>query len=119
MHRQVDGMLGQMRANEKLALMSHNMHLCRRLTRSSAPTPPLARGGKNRSAAGSMARGALSGGSLFSVDADRTRPRLAAVSYAVKTIREKAGTLNALLGEIGDCFVLTDRRNGLARAVVD
>lgn len=29
MHRQVDRILGQMRANEKLALMSHNMHLCR------------------------------------------------------------------------------------------
>jgi len=29
MHRQVDRLLGQMRANEKLALMSHNMDLCR------------------------------------------------------------------------------------------
>jgi len=29
MHRQLDRRLGQMRPNEKLALMSHNMHLCR------------------------------------------------------------------------------------------
>jgi len=60
MHRQVDRMLGQMRADEKLALMSHNMHLCRAPDAVAGIDASAGPGGKNRSAARSVACSALS-----------------------------------------------------------
>ena len=79
MHRQVDRLLGQMRAHEKLALMSHNMHLCRAPDAVAGSDAAAGPGGKDRSCPRSMAGSALSGRSVFSVDADwaaaRTRSR--------------------------------------------
>ncbi len=106
MHRQVDRVLGQMRANEKLALMSHNMHLCRApeaVVGSNAAAGP---GGKTDPALGAWLA-ARYPNEVFSVWMLIGRGRDSQPFPTLsKDIREKAGTLNALLGEIGDCFLL-------------
>jgi erythromycin esterase-like protein len=106
MHRIVDHQLERMRANEKLALMSHNMHLCRApnaVARSDAAAGP---GGKTDPPLGAWLAARFPA-EIFSVwmligrgQDSQPFPTLS------KQIREKAGTLNTLLGEIGDCFLL-------------
>jgi erythromycin esterase-like protein len=106
MHRQVDHVFAQMRSNEKLALMSHNMHLCRApeaVTGSDAVAGP---GGKTDPSLGAWLASRFRG-ETFSVwmligrGADlQPFPSLS------NKICEKRGTLNAILGEIGDCFLL-------------
>jgi erythromycin esterase-like protein len=114
MHRQVDRMLGQMRADEKLALMSHNMHLCRTpdaVAESDAGAGP---GGKTDPPLGAWLA-ARYPAEIFSVWMLIGRGRDSQPFPTLsKEIKEKRGTLNALLGEIGDCFILpidpTDER---------
>ena len=106
MHRQVDRELQQMHTGEKLALMAHNMHLCRApdaIARSDEAAGP---GGKTEPALGAWLAMRFPG-EVFSVwmligrgQDSQPFPTLS------KQIREKAGTLNSLLGEIGDCFLL-------------
>jgi erythromycin esterase-like protein len=108
MHRQVGRMLGQMRADEKLALMSHNMHLCR---------APEAVAGSNKNAAAGP--GGKTDPPLGTWLASRYPAEVFSIWMLIgrgedsqpfptlsKTIREKTGTLNAILGEVGDCFIL-------------
>ncbi len=106
MHRQVDHTLGQMRANEKLALMSHNMHLCRApqaVVGSDAAAGP---GGKTDPPLGAWLA-ARYPAEVFSVWMLAGRGRDSQPFHSLSNeIREKAGTLNALLGKIGACFVL-------------
>ncbi len=106
MHRQVDRLLGQMRANEKLALMSHNMHLCRAPDAVAGSDAAAGPGGKTNPALGAWLA-ARYPAEVFSVwmligrgSDSQPFPTLS------KTIREKPGTLNALLGENGDCFIV-------------
>ncbi|HEY6298479.1 MAG TPA: erythromycin esterase family protein [Candidatus Binatus sp.] len=106
MHRQVDRMLGQMRADEKLALMSHNMHLCRAPDAVAGNDAGAGPGGKTDPPLGAWLA-ARYPGEIFSVWMLIGRGRDSQPFPTLsKEIREKAGTLNALLGEIGDCFVL-------------
>jgi erythromycin esterase-like protein len=106
MHRQVDRMLGQMRTNEKLALMSHNMHLCRAPDAVAGSDAGAGPGGKTEPPLGAWLA-ARYPGEIFSVWMLIGRGRDSQPFPTLsKEIREKAGTLNALLGEIGDCFVL-------------
>jgi hypothetical protein len=106
MHRQVDRMLGQMRANEKLALMSHNMHLCRAPEAVAGSDAGAGPGGKTDPPLGAWLA-ARYPGEIFSVwmligpgHDSQPFPTLS------KEIREKSGTLNSILGEIGDRFLL-------------
>ncbi len=106
MHRQVDRRLGQMRANEKLALMSHNMHLCRApdaVADSNAAAGP---GGKTDPPLGAWLAARYTA-EVFSIwmliGHGRDSQPFPALS---NEIREKSGTLNALLSEIGECFLL-------------
>ena len=106
MHRQVDRMLGQMRANEKLALMSHNMHLCRAPDAVAGSDSSAGPGGKTDPALGAWLA-ARYPAEIFSVWMLIGRGRDSQPFPTLsKEIKEKRGTLNALLGEIGDCFVL-------------
>lgn len=106
MHRQVDHELAQMHAGEKLALMAHNMHLCRApeaIARSDEAAGP---GGKTEPALGAwlatrFPREVFAVWMLIGRGTDsQPFPTLS------NKIREKPGTLNATLGEIGDCFLL-------------
>jgi len=106
MHRQVDRMLGQMRVSEKLALMSHNMHLCRAPEAVAGSDAAAGPGGKTDPPLGAWLASRYPD-EVFSVwmligrgHDSQPFPTLS------KTILEKPGTLNTLLGEIGDCFVL-------------
>jgi erythromycin esterase-like protein len=106
MHRQVDRMLGQMRPNEKLALMSHNMHLCRAPDAVAGSDAAAGPGGKTDPPLGAWLASRYPA-EVFSTwmligrgEDSQPFPTLS------KTIREKAGTLNAILGEFGDCFIL-------------
>jgi erythromycin esterase-like protein len=106
MHRQVDHALAQMRANEKLALMSHNMHLCRAPEAVAGSDAAAGPGGKTAPALGAWLASRFPG-EVFSVWMligrgidSQPFPSLS------NKIHEKPGTLNAILGEIGDCFLL-------------
>jgi erythromycin esterase-like protein len=106
MHRQVDRMLGRMRANEKLALMSHNMHLCRAPEAVAGSDASAGPGGKTDPALGAWLA-ARYPNEVFSVWMLIGRGRDSQPFPTLsKEIREKAGTLNALLAEIGDCLLL-------------
>ena len=106
MHRQVDRRLGQMRANEKLALMSHNMHLCRAPDAVAGSDAAAGPGGKTDPPLGAW-MAARYPDEIFSVWMLIGRGRDSQPFPTLsKEIREKPGTLNALLGEIGDCFIL-------------
>jgi erythromycin esterase-like protein len=106
MHRQVDRRIGQMRANEKLALMSHNMHLCRAPHAVAGSNAAAGPGGKTDLPLGAWLA-ARYPAEVFSIwmliGHGRDSQPFPALS---NKIREKTGTLNALLGEIGQCFVL-------------
>jgi erythromycin esterase-like protein len=106
MHRQVDRMLGKMRADEKLALMSHNMHLCRApdaIAHTDAGAGP---GGKTDPPLGTWLA-ARCPTEIFSVWMLIGRGRDSQPFPTLsKEVKEKRGTLNALLGEIGDRFIL-------------
>jgi erythromycin esterase-like protein len=106
MHRQVDRMLGRMRANEKLALMSHNMHLCRAPEAVAGSDASAGPGGKTDPPLGGWLA-ARYPNEVFSVWMLIGRGRDSQPFPTLsKEIREKAGTLNTLLAEIGDCFLL-------------
>jgi erythromycin esterase-like protein len=106
MHRQVDRILEQMRANEKLALMSHNMHLCRALDAVAGSDASAGPGGKTDPPLGAWLASRYPA-EIFSVWMLIGRGRDSQPFPTLsKEIREKQGTLNTLLGEIGDCFVL-------------
>jgi erythromycin esterase-like protein len=106
MHRQVDRRLAQMRANEKLALMSHNMHLCRATEAVAGSDAAAGPGGKTYPPLGAWLA-ARYPAEVFSVWMLIGRGRDSQPFPTLsKEIREKPGTLNALLGQIGDCFVL-------------
>jgi erythromycin esterase-like protein len=114
MHRQVDRMLGQMRPDEKLALMSHNMHLCRAPDAVAGIDASAGPGGKTDPPLGAWLA-ARYPSEIFSVWMMIGRGRDSQPFPTLsKEIKEKRGTLNALLGEIGDCFILpidaTDER---------
>jgi erythromycin esterase-like protein len=106
MHRQIDYALAQMQDGEKLALMSHNMHLCRApeaVARSDAGAGP---GGKTNPPLGASLASRFPG-EAFSVWMLIGRGTdLQPFPSLSSNIREKSGTLNALLGEIADCFLL-------------
>ena len=106
MQRQLDHRIGQMRANEKLALMSHNMHLCRApdaVVRSDAAAGP---GGKTDPPLGAWLS-ARYPAEVFSIWMIVGRGRDSQPFPSLSNnIREKAGTLNAILGGIGTCFIL-------------
>ncbi|MGC2303751.1 erythromycin esterase family protein [Candidatus Binatus sp.] len=120
MHRQVDRLLGQMRANEKLALMSHNMHLCRAPDAVAGSDAAAGPGGKTDPPLGAWLA-ARYPAEVFSVwmligrgHDSQPFPTLS------KTIREKSGTLNTLLGEIGECFGLPiDASDSRARLLTE
>jgi erythromycin esterase-like protein len=106
MHRQVDRRLGQMRANEKLALMSHNIHLCRAPDAVAGSDTAAGPGGKTDPPLGAWLA-ARYPAEVFSIWMLIGRGRDSQPFPTLSNkIREKAGTLNALLGEIGDCFIL-------------
>jgi erythromycin esterase-like protein len=106
MHRQVDRMLGQMRPDEKLALMSHNMHLCRAPDAVAGSDASAGPGGKTDPPLGAWLA-ARYPAEIFSVWMLIGRGRDSQPFPTLsKEIKEKRGTLNALLGEIGDCFIL-------------
>jgi erythromycin esterase-like protein len=106
MHRQVDRRLTQMRPNEKLALMSHNMHLCRAPDAVAGSDAAAGPGGNTDPSLGAWLAGRFPA-QIFSVWMLIGRGRDSQPFPTLsKEIREKPGTLNALLGEIGDCFVL-------------
>jgi erythromycin esterase-like protein len=114
MHRQVDRMLGQMRTDEKLALMSHNMHLCRAPDAVAGSDAGAGPGGKTDPPLGASLA-ARYPAEIFSVWMLIGRGRDSQPYPTLsKEIKEKRGTLNALLGEIGDRFILpidaTDER---------
>jgi erythromycin esterase-like protein len=120
MHRQVDRMLGQMRADEKLALMSHNMHLCRAPDAVAGSDAGAGPGGKTDPPLGAWLAARYSS-EIFSVWMLIGRGRDSQPFPTLsKEIREKAGTLNALLGEIGDCFILPiDASDSRARLLTE
>jgi erythromycin esterase-like protein len=120
MHRQVDRMLGHMRANEKLALMSHNMHLCRAPDAIAERNAGAGPGGKTDPPLGAWLA-ARYPDEIFSVWMLIGRGRDSQPFPTLsKEIREKAGTLNTLLGEIGDCFVLPiDASDARARLLTE
>jgi len=118
----LDRILGQMRANEKLALMSHNMHLCR------------GAGGLSRGIDASCGSGAgktdpplgawLAArypAEVFSVWMLIGRgPRLAAFSDTLKKKFERSlEPSTQLLGEDWRPFHIANRRDGHARAAAD
>ena len=106
MHRQLDRRLGQMRPNEKLALMSHNMHLCRAPDAVAGSNAAAGPGGKTDPPLGAWLA-ARYPAEIFSVWMLIGRGRDSQPFPTLsKEIKEKPGTLNALLGEIGNCFVL-------------
>lgn len=106
MHRQVDRRLGKMRANEKLALTSHNLHLCRAPDAVAGSDAAAGPGGKTDPPLGAWLA-ARYPAEVFSIwmlighgHDSQPFPTLS------NKIREKTGTLNALLSEIGECFIL-------------
>ncbi|HEV2169600.1 MAG TPA: erythromycin esterase family protein [Candidatus Binatus sp.] len=106
MQRQIDHQLAQMRDGEKLALMSHNMHLCRAPEAVGGSDAAAGPGGKTGPPVGAWLASRFPG-EVFSVwmligrgTDSQPFPSLS------NKIREKPGTLNTLLSEIGDCFVL-------------
>jgi erythromycin esterase-like protein len=106
MHRQVDRRLGQIRANEKLALMSHNMHLCRAPDAIAGSDASAGPGGKTDPALGAWLA-ARYPAEIFSVWMLIGRGRDSQSFPTLSNeIREKSGTLNALLAELGECFLL-------------
>ncbi len=120
MQRQIDHRLEQMGANEKLALMSHNMHLCRApdaVRRSDAAAGP---GGKTDPPLGAWLT-ARYPAEVFSIWMLVGRGRDSQPFQSLSNdIREKAGTLNALLGGIGACFVLPiDAADSRARLLAE
>jgi erythromycin esterase-like protein len=120
MHRQVDRRLGQMRPNEKLALMSHNMHLCRAPDAVAGSDAAAGPGGKTDPPLGAWLA-ARSPGEVFSVWMLIGRGRDSQPFPTLsKEIREKPGALNSLLGEIGDCFILPiDATDSRARLLTE
>jgi len=120
MHRQVDRRLAQMRPNEKLALMSHNMHLCRAPDAVGGSDAAAGPGGKTDPPLGAWLAVRYPN-DIFSVwmligrgHDSQPFPTLS------KTILEKSGTLNALLGEVGDCLVLPiDASDSRARLLTE
>ena len=78
------GCSGKCVANEKLALMSHNMHLCRAPDAVAGSDAAAGPGGKTDPPLGAWLAARYPARDVFSVDADRTRPGLATVSHAVK-----------------------------------
>jgi erythromycin esterase-like protein len=106
MHRQLDRRLVQMRPNEKLALMSHNMHLCRAPDAVAGSNAAAGPGGKTDPPLGAWLA-ARYPDKIFSVWILIGRGRDSQPFPTLsKEIKEKPGTLNARLGEIGNCFVL-------------
>lgn len=106
MHRQVDRALAQMQTNEKLVLMSHNMHLCRAPEAVAGSDAAAGPGGKTDLPLGAWLASRFPG-EVFSVwmligrgTDSQPFPSLS------NKIREKPGTLNSILGEVGDCFLL-------------
>jgi erythromycin esterase-like protein len=120
MHRQVDRRLGQMRPNEKLALMSHNMHLCRARDAVAGSDAAAGPGGKTDPPLGEWLA-ARYPGEVFSVWMLIGRGRDSQPFPTLsKEIREKPGALNSLLGEIGDCFILPiDATDSRARLLTE
>lgn len=105
MHRQIDHQLGLL-ADDKMALMSHNMHLCRAPDAVAGSGAIAGPGGKTELALGAWLAGRFPG-EVFSVwmligrgTDSQPFPSLS------NKILEKRGTLNAILSEIGDCFLL-------------
>ena len=106
MHRQVDRQLRQMRPAEKLALMSHNMHLCRTPDAVAANDAAAGPGGKTDPPLGAWLASRFPD-EVFSVWMLIARGTDSQPFPSLSNkIREKSGTLNAILGEIGDCFLL-------------
>ena len=120
MHRQVDRRLGQMRPNEKLALMSHNMHLCRAPDAVAGSDAAAGPGGKTDPPLGAWLA-ARYPGEVFSVWMLIGRGRDSQPFPTLsKEISEKPGALNSLLGEIGDCFILPiDAADSRARLLTE
>ena len=120
MHRQVDHALAQMRANEKLALMSHNMHLCRAPEAVAGSDAIAGPGGRSDPPLGAWLASRFAD-EVFSVwmligRATDSQP----FPSLSNKIREKSGTLNAILGEIGNCFVLPiDASDSRARLLTE
>ncbi len=123
MHRQVDRRLAQMRPNEKLALMSHNMHLCRAPDAVAGSNAAAGPGGKTDPPLGAWlaARYPAEVFSIWMLIGHGTDAQpFPALS---NKIREKQGTLNALLSDIGECFLLpidpADQRARLLTEPID
>jgi len=120
MHRQVDHALEQMRATDKLALMSHNMHLCRAPDAVAGSGAVAGPGGKTDPPLGAWMASRFPA-EIFSVwmligrgTDSQPFPSLS------NKIREKSGTLNAILGEIGGCFLLPiDASDSRARLLTE
>ena len=119
MHRQVDRMLGQMRADEKLALMSHNMHLCRAPDAVAGSDASAGPGGKTDPPLGAWLAARYPSRNFFSVDADRPRPGLAAVSNAVERNKREAWNPQRTAGRDRRLFYTTNRPNRPARTASD
>lgn len=116
MHREVMRQLDSARLNEKLALLSHDVHLCRNMNLIEGMTVAAGPGGKTAPPLGDFLSKRF-GGEVFSiwmlVGEGRDLQTMAPLSNEIKLV---PGSFNETLAEIGDCFLLPfDRSDSRAR----
>lgn len=103
MHGEVKRQL--QRSHTKIALMSHNAHLAKDVGAIRSASPASGPGGGAEPSLGTFLNQRYSG-EIFSIWMLIGRGRDSQPYSSKRTISELKGTLNAILGEIGDCFVL-------------
>jgi erythromycin esterase-like protein len=116
MHREVTRQIELAKGKEKLVLLSHNAHLCRDMSAIAGMTAAAGPGGKSAPPLGEFLSRRFAG-QVFSIwmligqgrDRQQFRPLTDVISLV-------PGSLNAILADIGECFLLPiDRDEPRAR----
>ena len=116
MHREVMSQLESAGVDEKIALLSHNVHLCRDMSAIAGMTAAAGPGGKSAPPLGDFLSRRFPN-AVFSIwmliGKGRDRQTMTPLTDRIELV---PGTLNATLAEIGECFVLPiDRADRRAR----
>ncbi len=106
MHREVMRQLESARPGEKIALLSHDAHLCRDTSAIRGMSAAAGPGGKSAPPLGEFLSREFPGevfGTWMLVGRGRDRQQFAELSDEIRPV---AGSLNAILADVGECFIL-------------
>jgi hypothetical protein len=116
MHREVMRQLESAQPDEKVALMGHDAHLCRDISAIRSMTAAAGPGGKSAPPLGEFLSRRFPGDVFTTwmlVGKGHDRQQFAELSDEIRIV---AGSLNAILAELGACFILpVDRSDPRAR----